>query len=59
MNMFHLYDDGHVIVIRANMTKKQLAEVLKEYAVDNDRFRPIKFRNYVRDKGYKFYYDKV
>ena len=32
MNLFHLYlDDGKVVIIRANMTKKQLQLELDEH----------------------------
>ncbi len=57
MNIFHLYDNDKLIIIRCNCTKKQLAEMIKEYANDNIEFRPIKFRAMVTKKGFKFYYE--
>lgn len=59
MNIFHLYMGDKVVVIRANMTKKQLAEELKLYGKDESEFRHIKFRQRMIDKGYKFYYEQV
>ena len=57
MNIFHLYMDNKTIVIRVNATKKQLTELLKEYAKENDTFRPVKFRSLALKKGFKLYYE--
>ena len=57
MNIFHLYFGEKLTVIRANMTKKQLAEELKEFAKDNDEFKPVKFKMLMHKKGYRFYYE--
>jgi hypothetical protein len=57
MNLFHLYIGDKVIGIRANITKKQLAEELKEFSKDNEEFRYLKFKMLMHKKGYKFYYE--
>jgi hypothetical protein len=59
MNLFHMYIGDKIIVIRANMTKKQLGEELKAFATDEPEFKPVKFRNNMLKKGYKFYYEQV
>ena len=59
MNLFHMYIDDKLIVIRANMTKKQLAEEIKAFAADEPVFKPVKFRQHMIQKGYKFYYEQM
>ena len=59
MNIFHIYQGDKIIIIRANMTKKQLAEELKEFAVNEPVFKPVKFRQGLLNKGYKFYYEQL
>lgn len=59
MNIFHLYIGGNLTVIRANMTKKQLSEELKEFGANEPEFRPVKFRNQMLKKGYKIYYEQL
>lgn len=59
MNIFHLYlDNNHVVIIRANMTKKQLQMELDEHIEEVGSFSAIMFRNQVNKKGYKFYYEQ-
>ncbi len=41
------------------MTKKQLADEIKEYAKTNNTFRHVKFKDMMVKKGYKFYYESV
>ena len=57
MNIFHLYIGDKIIGIRANMTKKQLAEELKEFAKTETEFKHVKFKMLMHKKGYKFYYE--
>ena len=59
MNIFHLYIDEKLIVIRANMTKKQLAEELKAFEERQPEFKPIMFRHQMLQKGYRFYYEQI
>ena len=59
MNLFHLYLDGRCIVIRANLTKKQLTEEIKEYAKNEPVFKPVKFRQQMINKGVRFYYEQM
>lgn len=57
MNIFHLTIGEKITIIRANLTKKQLAEELKAFAQDEPIFKPVKFRNQMLKKGYKIYYE--
>jgi hypothetical protein len=57
MNIFHLYIGDKVTIIRANLTKKQLAEELKAFAQNEPEFKPVKFRDQMLKKGYKIYYE--
>ncbi len=59
MNLFHMYMGDKLIIIRANMTKKQLAEELKAFAAEEPEFKPVKFKMLMHKKGYKFYYDNI
>jgi hypothetical protein len=58
MNIFHLYQDEKIYVIRCNCTKKQMAEALKEFAKDEPTFRRVKFSVFMHKQGYKFYYEQ-
>ena len=57
MNIFHLYFGEKLTVIRANMTKKQLAEELKAFAETEPSFKPVKFKMLMHKKGYRSYYE--
>ena len=59
MNIFHLYDGDKFIVIRANMTKKQLSEELKAFEEIEPMFKHVKFKMLMHQKGYKFYYENI
>lgn len=59
MNIFHLYIGEKVIIIRANMTKKQLSEELKAFGEVEPDFKPVKFRHQMLKKGYRFYYEQI
>jgi hypothetical protein len=59
MNIFHLYFGDKITIIRANMTKKQLADELKTFGANEPVFKPVKFRDQMIKKGYKFYYEQM
>ena len=59
MNIFHLYIGEKCIIIRANMTKKQLATELAAFEEVQPEFKPIMFRHQMLQKGYKFYYEQI
>jgi len=58
MNIFHLTIDDKITVIRCNCTKKQMTDALKQYAEDEPTFRPVKFKVFMHNLGYKFYYEQ-
>ena len=58
MNIFHLYLDNRVVIIRANMTKKQLQAELDEHIKEKGEFIAVMFRSQVNKKGYKFYFEQ-